>query len=76
MRRLFRNNDLVWTEEAGRFAIEIEKAIMPIFNEYLKNGYSVRELGFIVMTCASAMEARRSLELRVKGREWEIHYAG
>lgn len=55
-KRLFRETDEKWTEEALQLENELFKVIKPIFNKYVKKGYSVRDMqlvmeGAIISVC-------------------------
>lgn len=66
MKRLFRRNDLEWSEKASSIAIEVEDAVEPIFTKYLEKGYSVRELGLIVLQSCLTVQSRKAMDGRLK----------
>jgi hypothetical protein len=47
MKSLFDENDR-WTPEANRLTMEVRHLLEPLFKQWAKDGYSVREISHII----------------------------
>ncbi len=73
MKRLFTKQDTVWKGEANDLASEVSQALMPIVQAWMRKGYSIREISYVVVSeathIASHMALTKAFDLRKKRRK-------
>jgi len=73
MKRLFKNEDTAWKDEANDLAHEVNQALMPVVQAWMRKGYSVREITYVIVSeathIASHMALTKVFDLRKKRRE-------
>ncbi len=69
-KRLF-GKDSRYTQEGSNLSIEIGRALKPIFEQWLENGYCIRDISHITMSEALVLESRLVLTEAVKRRKTE-----
>ena len=69
MKRLFKDQDTVWKEEANDLTRDVRQAIRPIIDAWVSKGYSIREIGYIVVMEATGLTVEIALTKRLSGRK-------
>ena len=66
MKRFFENdNDETWTQEALELERKVQSALNPIFQEYISEDYSVREIAHIMQSAVGSSECEIILGKRL-----------
>lgn len=72
MKRLFDEEDC-YTTAALDFDLQISQAVEKIMQEWVENGYSVRELSLIAQSAVHMCECKLAIECRLKPHKKEQH---